>query len=93
MENLDYKGFELYYLKAVYFFNTKENCKALNQINQAIEFNNEDELIMLKARILRQQKNPDYEKIEKMEESVRKDYFQYGNLKALVNKVNEIAGH
>lgn len=93
VEKLNYKGFELPYLKAVYFLNTKEYSRALNKINQALEIYNDAKLIRLKAEILKQLENPDFDKIEKMKKSVREDYFQYQNLAELVNKVNKIASH
>lgn len=93
IENLNYKGFELPYLKAVYYNNSNEFDLALTEINKALKLYEGAKLIRLKTAILRKQPNPDYEKIEKMTENIRRNYFKYKDLSELLNQVNKIASH
>lgn len=93
IESLNYKGFELPYLKAVYYYNSNEFDLALTEINKALKLYNGAKLIRLKTQILRKQPNPDYEKIENMTEKIRRNYFKYEDLSELLNQVNKIASH
>lgn len=93
IESLNYKGFELPYLKAVYYFNSNEFDLALAEINLALKLYDGAKLVRLKAEILRKQRNPDYDKIEKMTENIRRNYFNYENLSKLLSQVNKIASH
>jgi len=93
IQSLNYKGFELPYLRAVYYLKINEFDLALAEINQALKLYNGAKLIRLKTDILRKQPNPNYEEIEKMTEKIRRNYFKYENLSELLNQVNEIASH
>lgn len=93
IEKLNFKGFELPYLKAVYYLKINKSDLALTEINKALKLFNGAKLIRLKTEILRKQANPDYEKIEKMTENIRRNYFKYENLSELLNQVNKIASH
>lgn len=93
IEKLNFKGFELPYLKAVYYLKTNKPDLALSEINQALKLYDGAKLIRLKADILRKQLNPDYKEIEKLTEKIRRNYFKYENLSGLLNQVNKIASH
>ena len=93
IEKLNFKGFELPYLKAVYYLKINKPDLALSAINQSIKLYDGATLIRLKADILRKQLNPDYEEIEKLTEKIRRNYFKYENLSELLNQVNNIASH
>lgn len=93
IEKLNFKGFELPYLKAVYYLKTNKPDLALSEINQALKLYDGAKLIRLKTDILRKQLNPDYKEIEKLTEKIRRNYFKYENLSELLNQVNKIASH
>ncbi len=93
IESLNYKEFELPYLKAVYYNNSNKFDLALTEINKALELYDGAKLIRLKTDILRKQPNPDNEKIEKMIKNIRRNYFKYDNLSELLNQVNKIASY
>lgn len=93
IEKLNFKGFELPYLKAVYYIKTNKSDLALTEINKALKLYDGAKLIRLKADILRKQLNPDYEEIEKLTEKIRRNYFKYEDLSELLNQVNKIASH
>ena len=93
IEKLNFKGFELAYLKAVYYLKINKPDFALSEINKALKLYDGAKLIRLKADILRKQLNPDYEEIEKLTEKIRRNYFKYEDLSELLNQVNKIASH
>lgn len=93
IEKLNFKGFELPYLKAVYYLKINKPDLALSEINKALKLYDGAKLIRLKADILRKQLNPDYEEIEKLTEKIRRNYFKYEDLSELLNQVNKIASH